>query len=250
MHALVVRTYDFGEADRIVVLLTREQGIVRGVAKGARRANSRFGSRLQPFVEINVQLYPGRNLATITEVDTVAFFAAGLIDDLQRYAAGCAVLEAVEKLAVEHSQSEELFDLAISALKALSQTADRGAAHGTDGGAAQAKLIVAGFLAQAMAAAGWEPSLYQCAQCGKPGPHHAFHPASGGAVCGMCRPPGSLEVDPEALHMLWLLAQDAFAAATELHTPQRALQVERMVRDYMHWHTERKIVSLNVLDQA
>lgn len=243
MHALVVRTYDFGEADRIVVLLTREQGIVRGVAKGARRANSRFGSRLQPFVEINVQLYPGRNLATITEVDTVAFFATGLIDDLTLYAAGCAVLEAVEKLAVEHTQSEELFDLAISALQALSQTASTG---GTD----QAKLIVAGFLAQAMAAAGWEPSLYQCAQCGKPGPHHAFHAGSGGAVCGICRPPGSLEVDPEALHMLWLLAQDAFAAAADLYTPPRALQVERMVRDYMHWHTERKVVSLNVLDQA
>ena len=53
-RAVIVRTYDFGEADRIVVFLTRTRGIVRGVAKGARRANSRFGSRLQPFVELSL----------------------------------------------------------------------------------------------------------------------------------------------------------------------------------------------------
>ena len=71
--ALVLHTYDFAEADRVVVLLTRSHGIVRSVAKGVRRAKSRFGSRLQLFVELNVQLYPGRNLATITGADTVSF---------------------------------------------------------------------------------------------------------------------------------------------------------------------------------
>ena len=55
-RALVIRTYDFGEADRIIVLLTRNHGLVRGVAKGVRRAKSRFGSRLQLFVNLDVQL--------------------------------------------------------------------------------------------------------------------------------------------------------------------------------------------------
>ena len=70
-RALVIRTYDFGEADRIIVLLTRHHGLVRGVAKGVRRAKSRFGSRLQLFVNLDVQLYPGRNLYTISQADTV-----------------------------------------------------------------------------------------------------------------------------------------------------------------------------------
>ena len=55
--AIVLRTHKLGEADRIVVLLTRDHGIVRGVAKGVRRSKSRFGSRLQLFVELDVQLY-------------------------------------------------------------------------------------------------------------------------------------------------------------------------------------------------
>ena len=69
-----MRTYDFGEADRVVVLLTKEHGLVRAVAKGVRKTKSRFGSRVQPFVNIDVQLYPGRNLATITQADTVAYY--------------------------------------------------------------------------------------------------------------------------------------------------------------------------------
>lgn len=75
---MVIRSYDFGEADRVIVLLTRSHGLVRAVAKGVRRAKSRFGSRLQPFVNLDVQLYPGRNLYTISQADTVDFFGAAV----------------------------------------------------------------------------------------------------------------------------------------------------------------------------
>ena len=70
----MVRTYDFGEADRVIVLLTRNHGLVRGVAKGVRKVKSRFGSRLQPFVDVDVQVYPGRGLSTITGADTVTYY--------------------------------------------------------------------------------------------------------------------------------------------------------------------------------
>ena len=91
---MVVRSYDFAEADRIVVLLTRGHGLVRGVAKGVRRSKSRFGSRVQLFVELDVLLYPGRALANITAADTVSYFGAGIIEDYPRYTTACAALEA------------------------------------------------------------------------------------------------------------------------------------------------------------
>lgn len=114
---MVVRTYDFGEADRIIVLLTKEHGVVRAVAKGVRRAKSRFGSRLAPFVHLNVQLYPGRSLATITGADTVAFFATGIIDDYERYTSGCAMLEAAERLA--QPADTAMFDALLEALSLI-----------------------------------------------------------------------------------------------------------------------------------
>ena len=61
-EAFVVRTHKLGEADLILVLLTKEHGIVRGVAKGIRKTKSRFGARLDRFSRVNVQLYPGRSL--------------------------------------------------------------------------------------------------------------------------------------------------------------------------------------------
>lgn len=185
-HALVVRTYDFGEADRIVVLLTREHGLRRGVAKGVRRSTSRFGSRLQRFVDLDVNLYPGRNLDTISGADTLDFFGAGIIEDYERYTAGCAMLEAAERLAIADGDEDPwLYVHLRDALSDLRQ-------------APSPTVILDAFLLKAMGHAGWAPSLFDCAACGDAGPHHAFHPSAGGAVCVNCRPPGAADVDEES----------------------------------------------------
>ena len=117
---MVVRSYDFAEADRIVVLLTRGHGLVRGVAKGVRRSKSRFGSRVQLFVELDVLLYPGRALANITAADTVSYFGAGIIEDYPRYTTACAALEAAERLAVaENGEDPFLYDALLTTLRRI-----------------------------------------------------------------------------------------------------------------------------------
>ena len=65
-EAVVLRTYKLGEADRIVVLLTKGRGKVRAVAKGVRKTKSKFGARLEPTSHIQVQLYEGRELDIVT----------------------------------------------------------------------------------------------------------------------------------------------------------------------------------------
>ncbi|WP_448852252.1 DNA repair protein RecO [Corynebacterium sp. 335C] len=195
-RALVVRRHDLGEADRIVVLFTRGRGIVRAVAKGVRRAKSRFGSRLAPFVDVDVQLYPGRTLESITGADTVRTWAAPLVDDYARYTAACAVLEVAERVAGEEGvPNPELWDATADALEALADPDDP---LGPD-------LTVTRHVLVAMASAGIAPALFDCAGCGKPGPHHAFSPALGGAACVECRPPGAATPPTEALHLMWLL---------------------------------------------
>src|SRR5687768_5507300 len=56
-ESLVLKTYNLAEADRIVVFFTRDHGIVRGVAKGAKRLKSRFGSTLEPFSTVMLEYY-------------------------------------------------------------------------------------------------------------------------------------------------------------------------------------------------
>ena len=77
-EAIVLRTHKLGEADRIITLLTRNNGRVRAVAKGVRRTTSKFGSRLEPFTHVDVQLAEGRNLDTVTQAETHDAFASAL----------------------------------------------------------------------------------------------------------------------------------------------------------------------------
>ena len=83
-EAIVLRTHKLGEADRIITLLTRHHGRVRAVAKGVRRTTSRFGSRLEPFTHVDLQLAEGRNLDMITQAETLTPFSAALGSRLRR----------------------------------------------------------------------------------------------------------------------------------------------------------------------
>ena len=83
-EGIVLRTQKLGEADRIVSILTREHGRVRAVAKGVRRTRSKFGSRLEPFGHVDVQLYVGRSLDVVTQVETLTAFGSPLAQDYPR----------------------------------------------------------------------------------------------------------------------------------------------------------------------
>ncbi len=248
--AVVIRTYDFGEADRVIVLLTRAHGLVRGVAKGVRRAKSRFGSRLQQFVALDVQLYAGRGLDTITSADTVEYFGSGIIDNYEAYTAACAVLETAQRLV--HTDAEPdpyYFDSVTHAFRRLQLAAASDSAYSAPSHQAVHPIVDA-FSLQAFAHAGWAPSLFNCASCGATGPHRAFHPAVGGAACVKCRPPGAAEVDPETLHLMWLYLGDYMDAARNLISsrPELVSEAHRLTIAHIQWHLERKVTALNLRD--
>lgn len=78
-EALVLKSYNLAEADKIIVFLTREEGVIRGVAKGAKRLKSKFGSGLEPFSIVKVEYFfkESAELVAIQKVDlTASSFAA------------------------------------------------------------------------------------------------------------------------------------------------------------------------------
>src|SRR4029077_4818992 len=70
-RGIVLRSVKLGEADRIVTFLTEGRGKVRAVAKGVRKSKSRFGGRLEQTTRLFLQLYEGRNLDVVTQVETI-----------------------------------------------------------------------------------------------------------------------------------------------------------------------------------
>lgn len=235
--AVVLRVQKLGEADRIITLITQRHGKVRAVAKGVRRTGSRFGARVEPFAHVDLQLYTGRTLDVITQVQTIDAFGASIVGDYQRYTAGCAVLETADRLSAEEGEPVlRLYLLVAGALRALAA------------GERDASLVLDAFLLRAMAFAGWAPAVSECARCSVPGPHRAFSVPAGGAVCPGCRPPGSTSPAGETLLLLDALMHGDWSSADAAAAPARR-EGSGLVAALLQWHLERQLRSLPLVER-
>ena len=173
-EAVVVRTYALGDTSRIAVLYSREFGLVRGVAKGARGPKRPFGAGLEPLSRVDVVLYrkDGRDLDLLSKVDVLEAWP-----DLgfARVVHAQAVLEFVDRLVWETEHEPTLYALVLAALAAIRTTPDE---------KALASITLA-FRLQAAGVLGYRPVADRCAGCGAP-PADRWAPAKGGAVCARC----------------------------------------------------------------
>ena len=231
-EAIVLRTQKLGEADRIVTLLTRSSGRVRAVAKGVRRTTSRFGSRLEPFTHVDLQLAEGRSLDVVTQAVTLDPFAGRLGSSYEQYTAGTVMLETAERLVVEDKEPAlQQFLLLVGALRAMCDTGR------------PAHQVLDSFLLRSLAVAGYAPSFEACARCGLEGPHRSFSPAAGGMLCSTCRVPGAANPAVETVALLGaLLAGDWLVV--EASEPRHRKEATGMVAAYLQWHLERGLKSL------
>jgi DNA repair protein RecO (recombination protein O) len=237
-RAVVLRQHKLGEADRIVTLLTRDHGLVRAVAKGVRRTRSKFGSRLEPFAHIDVQLHPGRNLDIVTQVVSIDAFAADIVNDYGRDTCGCAILETAERLAgEERNPLPALQRLTVGALRAVAD------------GSRPRELVLDAYLLRAMGVAGWAPAVTECARCAAPGPHRAFHVAAGGSVCVHCRPSGSV-TPPQGVLDLMAALHDGDWDYAQTSTPGHRSQASGLVAAHLQWHLERQLRTLPLVERV
>jgi len=239
--------HKLGEADRIITLLTRRHGRVRAVGKGVRRTTSRFGAQLEPGSHIDVQLYsrlpegqaaPGgrRGLDVVQQTESLGAFGAQLANDYGRWTALSAICETAERLTEEGEPVLRLYLLVVGALRSLAERSHDGS------------LVLDAFFIRAMSASGWEPALTECAKCGAPGPHAAFHVAAGGAVCDACRPPGSSRPQPATIALMVALLSGDWAVADASGESERR-EASGLVAAHLQWHLERGLRSLPLVDR-
>jgi DNA repair protein RecO (recombination protein O) len=154
--AIVLRTYNLAEADRIVLCLTRNAGLVRAVAKGARRMKSRFGAALEPFTFIKLDFYEkeNRELVTISQAEILKsnFALAAHPDSTDALA---YIAELVSEFAPPHEANDKLYRMVKACIDALASLADR------------PNLVVRYFEVWLLRLAGLFPDLSDCAQCNK-----------------------------------------------------------------------------------
>jgi DNA repair protein RecO (recombination protein O) len=153
-EALILRTYNLAEADKIVVCLTRNAGLIRGVARGSRRIKNRFGAALEPFTLLNVTYYQKENqeLVSLRQVDIVRSHF-----DLSRNPETFAGLAYMGDLVVEFSPPHQTNDKLFRMLKACLEAVT----HGPEG----LPSILRYFEIWILKLEGFLPDLHRCAQC-------------------------------------------------------------------------------------
>jgi DNA repair protein RecO (recombination protein O) len=188
-EAVVLRSMRYGEADRILQLYTPNRGRVSAIAKGVRRARSRFGGRLEPFFRLRIELHEGRSeLLTVTGAQTVDGHAR-LRGDGRALDAAARACDAVGRLFETTEPHPGVYNLLCRKLSLLDERAGSGSS--ADRAAALA------FRLKLLLAAGLAPQLGACASCGEREHLVGFSGAAGGVVCAACEA-GSFALDQRA----------------------------------------------------
>jgi DNA repair protein RecO (recombination protein O) len=231
-HAVVLRTWKLGEADRIISLFTRDNGKVRAVAKGVRKPGSRFGARLEPTSHVSLQMHRGKgDLDTITQVELVARHT-NIRGDLDRFGHAAAMLEAVDNLTPDREPHPELYEMLYRALHTLD-------VHSSP-------LVTAAFFMKVLALEGVEPHVDACVNCGETEPLVAFDLDAGGLVCMSCRRGTALR--PESVELLQQILGGQLGAALNAEPSAATHEVDHIATRILEHHIERRLRSVRALD--
>jgi DNA repair protein RecO (recombination protein O) len=234
----VLRRRDFGEADRLLTMLTDRYGKIRVIAKGTRRTRSRLGGHLEPYARTNVLVARGRNLDIVTQAQVVASMPRLRSNESSiAYAAHWA--ELADLLMVEQQENRAAYLALVRALTSLE--------HGRD-----QQLTSRIYELELLTAAGFRPELFYCTSCGAPIEPGAngISLEAGGVVCPRCHAaePRSVDISNSALRVLRAISR---GEGERLHDRAMSIElqaeIEQIVIDYLRSVLERDLHAYRVL---
>ena len=168
---LVLRTRTFGEADRLVTLLTFEEGKFEAIAKGARKIKSKLAAGIDLFTYGNFNFHRGKTWPIITGQDPIERFNR-FREDPDLYPYGLYLSELTDKLISGCENCDAICNLLLTSWRALEADTDCG-------------LLCRAYELKLADLAGYHPHLHSCAGCGSPS-SASFSPRQGGLLCRNC----------------------------------------------------------------
>lgn len=234
--------FDYGEADRILTLLTPGLGKVKAIAKGIRRPTSRVGGSLEPFAELRLALAHGRTFDHVTQVQVVHPWLR-LRDDLVGFGTASYMAELADRTQEERHPAESVYVL----LKRAYELLDAGMAPGRV--ARWYEMHLADEL-------GIRPEVDRCVECGRmleADERYRWMPPLGGVLCDRCPgpPQGVAGLSLDALKLLKGYQRlDVEALAALRLKPSVEAEVERAMREFLGYTLDRSPKSLAFLDEV
>jgi DNA repair protein RecO (recombination protein O) len=233
VDAVVLRHSDYGEADRLLTLFTRQQGKTRAIAKGARKIASRKAGHIEPFTYVKLLLAQGRDMFIVTQADTVDAYLS-LREDLILTSHASYVLELLDRFSSEDgTENSALFRLLTDTLSRLASNSD-------------IWLVVRYYEMRLLDHLGFRPQLFECANCGRQiRPEDQFFSFSaGGVICPRCAQglKHLHNVSVETLKYLRHFQRSSYADASRARpTPEVQGEAESLMQGYFTYLLEREL---------
>ncbi len=178
-NAINLKSYNLSETDKIVVMYSKDKGIIRGVAKGVKKTTSKLGGRMDMLVANKLMLRHGRNLDTICQAEAINTFKNTRSNmDKLFYSMYCS--EVVHCFGIENDpNSVEIYELFYKTLKSISDSVSK----------TELLLSVLKFQLKITHIAGYSLEMETCACCGGvlDKENIYFSAANGGTVCAECK---------------------------------------------------------------
>lgn len=235
VHAIILRHANWGEADRLVTLYTREQGKMRAIAKGARKITSRKAGHLEPFTQVKLQLARGRDLFIVTQADTLDAYQP-LRENLVLTGYASYLVELLDRFVYEEgSANPTLFRLLADSLKRLADGEDTW-------------LAVRYYEIRLLDFLGFRPQLSKCANCGREiKPEDQFFSFSlGGVICLRCGQglPHLKSISVETLKYLRHFQRSGYGEAARARpSADVRAETENLMQAYFTYLLERELNS-------
>jgi DNA repair protein RecO (recombination protein O) len=236
-EAIILRTYNIGDQDRIAVFLTRDKGVVRGVAKGARKFGNRFGSSLEPMSHVTLYYYEKerRELVTLNNCDLLESFFE-FRTDLKTSLTLSYFAELIEEFVPIRAREDVVFRLLLSVLQALREKADLA-------------LVTRYFEAWFLRVNGFLPEVRRCKKCRKPlqGPGW-LSPKKDGVYCDACAPERKEQITQDLARFLsWARKNPPSKTGECPFTPAELRTIQKGLQVMIIYHLEREPKSMRYI---
>ena len=242
VNAIVVRSIDFGESDRLVTLLTPYKGLIRAIARGARKPRSKLGGNVDFLRHISLSINRGRSIDSISQADVLSTFNS-IRSDLTKTSAALYLSELTEKFSVEGPGNPDNYNLLLKALKILDIEKNN-------------YNLPRWFEVQLLRMNGLMPEIKTCVDCSKhllPNPQ-VFSAARGGLLCSTCRTSENDILIPASvgsIKMLRHMFNSNWTNVRQIKVPQKEKrQLARLLQDHIHYVTDRQIHSVSFMNEV
>ena len=241
-EAIVLSRFDYGEADRILTLITPSGGKIKAIAKGIRRQKSRIGGSLEPFAELRLALAMGRTFEIVTQVSVIHPWLR-LRDDLVSFGTASYMAELADGTLEERHSAEAVYVL----LKRAYEILDAGMAPGR---------VARWFEVHLADELGVRPEVDRCVECGRmleADERYRWMPPLGGVLCERCPGPPfeRAGLSLEGLKLLKAYQRLDIEAIAELRMrPEVEREVEIAMREFLAFSLDRRPKSLAFLDEV